>query len=153
MCTEPLKVQLCCSKTTIRKTIASCKSNFTATMSCLDPVLSSIRTRNAQGITITNCDVTTWSWVNLVNPAYPPLNLSLSNPVTSSATAPFSSLVSSFPPSYPSSLSLLLLNRPLSSLSLLFSSFSFFSLHFLPFPFSLSSSSLLPPTAEPDSCL
>ena len=38
--------------------------------SCLDPVLSSIRVRNAQGITITNCDVTTWSWVNLVNPSY-----------------------------------------------------------------------------------
>ena len=55
-------------KTTIRKTIASCKWNFTSTRSCLDPVLSSIRAHNAQGITITNCDFTTWSWVNLVNP-------------------------------------------------------------------------------------
>ena len=31
---------------------------------------SSIHVRNAQGITITNCDVTTWSWVILVNPIY-----------------------------------------------------------------------------------
>ena len=30
----------------------------------LDPVPSSIRARNAQGINITNCDVTIWSWVN-----------------------------------------------------------------------------------------
>ena len=29
---------------------------------------SSSRARNAQGIKITNCDVTTWSWVNLMNP-------------------------------------------------------------------------------------
>ena len=28
-----------------------------------DPVPSSIRARNAQEINITNCDVTTWSWV------------------------------------------------------------------------------------------
>ena len=34
----------------------------------LDAVPSLIRARNAQGINITNCDVTTWSWVNLVNP-------------------------------------------------------------------------------------
>ena len=123
MCTEPLKVQLCCSKTTICKTIASCKSNFTATRSCLDPVLSSIRARNAQGLTITNCDVTTWSRVNLVNPAYPPFNLSLSNPVyvfchcTFLSGFFFSSILSTL------SLSLLLLNHPLSSLSLLFSIF------------------------------
>ena len=123
MCTEPLKVQLCCSKTTIRKTIASCKSNFTATRSCLDPVLSSICARNAQGITITNCDVTTWSRVNLVNPAYPPFHLSLSNPVyvfchcTFLSGFFFSSILSTL------SLSLLLLNHPLSSLSLLFSFF------------------------------
>ena len=37
----------------IRKTIAKCKWNFTFTRSCLDPVLSSVRARNAQGITIT----------------------------------------------------------------------------------------------------
>ena len=36
--------------------------------SSLDPVPSSIRARNAQEINITNCDVTAWSWVNLVNP-------------------------------------------------------------------------------------
>ena len=52
---------------------------------------------------------------------------------TSSATALFSSLVSSFPPSYPPSFSLLLLNRPLSSLSLLFSSFLLFLTLTLPF--------------------
>ena len=40
-------------------------------LTCLDPVPSSIRARNAQGINITNCDVTTWSWVNLVNPPLP----------------------------------------------------------------------------------
>ena len=40
---------------------------FTSTTSCLDPVLSSIRARNALTQTVTNCDVTTWSWVNLVN--------------------------------------------------------------------------------------
>ena len=34
-------------------------------LTCLDPVPSSTRARNAQGINITNCDVTTWSWVNL----------------------------------------------------------------------------------------
>ena len=34
----------------------------------LDPIPSSIHARNAQGTNITNCDVTTWSWVNLVNP-------------------------------------------------------------------------------------
>ena len=33
-----------------------------------DPVPSSIRARNALEINITNCDVTTWGWVNLVNP-------------------------------------------------------------------------------------
>ena len=33
-----------------------------------DPVPSSIRERNAQEINITNCDVTTWRWMNLVNP-------------------------------------------------------------------------------------
>ena len=34
----------------------------------LDLVPTSIRARNAHEINITNCDVTTWSWVNLVNP-------------------------------------------------------------------------------------
>jgi len=48
-------------KTTIRK-------NNSKLFTCLDPVLSSIRAHNAQGLDITNCDVTTWSWVNLVNP-------------------------------------------------------------------------------------
>ena len=37
-------------------------------LTCLDPVPASIRARNAQEINITNCDVTTWSWVNLVPP-------------------------------------------------------------------------------------
>ena len=35
-------------------------------LTCLDSVPASIRARNAQEIT--NCDVTTWSWVNLVHP-------------------------------------------------------------------------------------
>ena len=39
-------------------------------LTCLDPVPASIRARNAQEINITNCDVTTWSWVNLVHPMY-----------------------------------------------------------------------------------
>ena len=38
-------------------------------LTCLDPVPASIRARNAQEINITNCDVTTWSWVNLVHPS------------------------------------------------------------------------------------
>ena len=60
----------CKYKTTTRKTIASCKWKFTSqgTLYWADPIPSSIRARNAQGINITNCDVTTWSWVNLVNP-------------------------------------------------------------------------------------
>ena len=37
-------------------------------LKCLNPVPASIRARNAQEINITNCDVTTWSWVNLVHP-------------------------------------------------------------------------------------
>ena len=37
-------------------------------LTCLDPVPASIRARNAQEINITNCDVTTWRWVNLVHP-------------------------------------------------------------------------------------
>ena len=37
-------------------------------LTCLDPVTASIRARNAQEKNITNCDVTTWSWVNLVHP-------------------------------------------------------------------------------------
>ena len=37
-------------------------------LTCLDPVPASIRARNAQEINITNCNVTTWSWVNLVHP-------------------------------------------------------------------------------------
>ena len=40
-------------------------------LTCLDPVPASIRSRNAQEINITNCDVTTWSWVNLVHPFSP----------------------------------------------------------------------------------
>ena len=44
-------------------------AKFSSQESSLDPVPSSIRTRNAQEINITNCDVTTWSWVNLVNRA------------------------------------------------------------------------------------
>ena len=43
---------------------------FTSMRSCLNPVLSSIRARNALTLTITNGDVTTWSWVNLVNPLW-----------------------------------------------------------------------------------
>ena len=39
-------------------------------LTCLDPVPASIRARNAQEINITNCDVTTWSWVNLVHPGW-----------------------------------------------------------------------------------
>ena len=39
-------------------------------LTCLDPVPASIRVRNAQEINITNCDVTSWSWVNLVHPDY-----------------------------------------------------------------------------------
>ena len=39
-------------------------------LTCLDPVPASIRARNAQEINITNCDVTTWSWVNLVHPLH-----------------------------------------------------------------------------------
>ena len=35
---------------------------------CLDSVPASIRACNAQEINLTNCDVTTWSWVNLVHP-------------------------------------------------------------------------------------
>ena len=42
-------------------------------LTCLDPVPASIRARNAQEINITNCDVTTWSWVNLVHPIEQPL--------------------------------------------------------------------------------
>ena len=38
-------------------------------LTCLDPVPASIRAHNAQEINITNCDVTTWSWVNLVTPS------------------------------------------------------------------------------------
>ena len=34
---------------------------FNAQESCLDPVPSLIRARNAQEINITNCEVTTWS--------------------------------------------------------------------------------------------
>ena len=41
-------------------------------LTCLDPVPASIRARNAQEINITNCDVTTWSWVNLVHPSLVP---------------------------------------------------------------------------------
>ena len=37
-------------------------------LTCLDPVPASNRARNAQEINITNCDVTTWIWVNLVHP-------------------------------------------------------------------------------------
>ena len=37
-------------------------------LTCLDPVPASIRVRSAQEINITNCDVTTWSCVNLVHP-------------------------------------------------------------------------------------
>ena len=39
-------------------------------LTCLDPVPASICVRNAQEINITNCDVTSWSWVNLVHPLY-----------------------------------------------------------------------------------
>ena len=63
-------------KTTTRKTRASCKLKFTSQQSqesSLDPVPSSIRARNAQDINIINCDVTTWSWVNLVIPALFPV--------------------------------------------------------------------------------
>ena len=38
-------------------------------VTCLNLVPSSIRARNAQEMNITNCDVTTRSWVNLVNPS------------------------------------------------------------------------------------
>ena len=63
-------------KTTTHKTIE--QAGFAASESLshifeessLDPIPSSIRTRNAQEINITNCDVTTWSWVNLVHPLY-----------------------------------------------------------------------------------
>ena len=58
-------------KTMIRKTIASCSGILPPQEQVWDPVLSSIRARNAQGITITNCDVTTRSRVNLVNPIIP----------------------------------------------------------------------------------
>ena len=34
-------------------------------LTCLDPVPASIRARNVQEIKITNCDVTTWSGVNM----------------------------------------------------------------------------------------
>ena len=44
-------------------------------LTCLDPVPASIRARNAQEINITNCDVTTWSWVNLVHPVFRALPL------------------------------------------------------------------------------
>ena len=49
-------------------------------LTCLDPVPASIRARNAQEINITNCDVTTWSWVNLVHPlvADAPVSTSIS---------------------------------------------------------------------------
>ena len=40
-------------------------------LTCLDPVPASNCTRNVQEINITNCDVTTWSWVNLVHPLIP----------------------------------------------------------------------------------
>ena len=49
----------------VRRVTISIKLRHVA---CLDPVPSSIRARNAQGINITNYYVTTWSWVNLVNP-------------------------------------------------------------------------------------
>ena len=39
-------------------------------LTCLDPVPASICVRNEQEINITNCDVTSWSWVNLVHPVY-----------------------------------------------------------------------------------
>ena len=44
------------------------KTTFTTQESSLDPVPSSILARNAQEINITNCDVTTRSWVKVVNP-------------------------------------------------------------------------------------
>ena len=47
---------------------------LTSRESNLDPVPSSIRARNAQGINITNCDVTT---LNFVNPPFPPTFMSL----------------------------------------------------------------------------
>ena len=40
-------------------------------LTCLDPVPASVRGRNAQEINITNCDVTTWSWVTRVNLVHP----------------------------------------------------------------------------------
>ena len=61
----------CKYKTTTQKTRGQAASeNFTSQESSLDPVPSSVCTRNVQEINITNRDVTTWSWVvNLVNPA------------------------------------------------------------------------------------
>ena len=47
-------------------------------LTCLNPVPASIRARNAQEINITNCDVTTWSWVNLVHPESSGIGESLS---------------------------------------------------------------------------
>ena len=44
-------------------------------LTCLYPVPASIRARNAQEINITNCDVTTWSWVNSVHPLCPQLSV------------------------------------------------------------------------------
>ena len=64
-------------KTKTRKTTASCLPHkvlhtelLGVQLTCLDPVPASIRARNAQEINITNCDVTTWSWVNLVHPVF-----------------------------------------------------------------------------------
>ena len=57
-------------------------------LTCLDPVPASIRARNAQEINITNCDVTTWSWVNLVHPHVRSSHVRTQNSHANSASGP-----------------------------------------------------------------
>ena len=66
--TISIKPQLVKLGQAVSENFTSQRCNMSSTYS-LDPVPSSIRARNVQGINITNRDVTTWSWVNLVNPS------------------------------------------------------------------------------------
>ena len=61
---RPVKLEQAVSESLPHK---ACKGLYTellgVQLTCLGPVPASIRARNAQEINITNCDVTTWSWV------------------------------------------------------------------------------------------
>ena len=56
----------------IKSRLEQAVSESSSQESSLDPVPSLIHARNVQEINITNYNLTTWSWVNLVNP--PPLH-------------------------------------------------------------------------------